>query len=38
MYEDPTRWSLTLQTYVQLTMLQNHLKPQVYTHQGYTTI
>ncbi|CAC5418418.1 tdk [Mytilus coruscus] len=28
MYEDPTRWSLTLQTYVQLTMLQNHVKPQ----------
>lgn len=28
MYDDPTRWSLTLQTYVQLTMLQNHLKPQ----------
>lgn len=28
MYEDQHRWSLTLQTYVQLTMLQNHLKPQ----------
>ncbi|XP_076112365.1 thymidine kinase 2, mitochondrial-like [Mytilus galloprovincialis] len=28
MYEDPTRWSLTLQTYVQLTMLQNHVKSQ----------
>ena len=24
MYEDPARWSLTFQTYVQLTMLQNH--------------
>ena len=24
MYEDPERWSLTFQTYVQLTMLQNH--------------
>jgi len=23
-YEDPVRWSLTFQTYVQLTMLQNH--------------
>ena len=26
MYEDPTRWSLTLQTYVQLTMLETHLE------------
>ncbi|XP_061174289.1 thymidine kinase 2, mitochondrial-like [Saccostrea echinata] len=26
MYEDPSRWSLTLQTYVQLTMLEQHLK------------
>jgi len=25
MYQDPTRWSLAFQTYVQLTMLQNHL-------------
>ena len=24
MYEDPTRWALTLQTYVQLTMLEQH--------------
>ena len=23
MYRDPARWSLTFQTYVQLTMLQN---------------
>ena len=29
MYEDPSRWALTLQTYVQLTMLQRHLQPQV---------
>lgn len=27
MYEDPTKWSFTFQSYVQLTMLQNHLKP-----------
>jgi len=26
MYEDPCRWSLTFQTYVQLTMVQNHTK------------
>jgi len=26
MYEDPARWSLTFQTYVQLTMLENHVK------------
>ncbi|XP_033754680.1 thymidine kinase 2, mitochondrial-like [Pecten maximus] len=26
MYEDPTRWSLTLQTYVQLTMLDQHIQ------------
>ncbi|XP_023240350.1 thymidine kinase 2, mitochondrial-like [Centruroides sculpturatus] len=26
MYQEPTRWSLTFQTYVQLTMLQNHKK------------
>jgi len=25
MYEDPQRWSLTFQTYVQLTMLEQHL-------------
>uniref|UniRef100_H3CAK6 Thymidine kinase 2 n=1 Tax=Tetraodon nigroviridis TaxID=99883 RepID=H3CAK6_TETNG len=25
MYQDPARWGLTLQTYVQLTMLVNHL-------------
>ncbi|KAK2191224.1 hypothetical protein NP493_55g04000 [Ridgeia piscesae] len=30
MYEDPSRWALTLQTYVQLTMLQRHLQPQDY--------
>uniref|UniRef100_X1YYT3 Deoxynucleoside kinase domain-containing protein n=1 Tax=Capitella teleta TaxID=283909 RepID=X1YYT3_CAPTE len=28
MYEDPERWSLTFQTYVQLTMLQTHLAKQ----------
>ncbi|CAH1779642.1 unnamed protein product [Owenia fusiformis] len=28
MYEDPARWSLTFQTYVQLTMLQSHMAPQ----------
>ncbi|XP_074646038.1 thymidine kinase 2, mitochondrial-like isoform X2 [Tubulanus polymorphus] len=27
MYEDPYRWSLTFQTYVQLTMLQAHKQP-----------
>ncbi|XP_062843953.1 thymidine kinase 2, mitochondrial-like [Trichomycterus rosablanca] len=26
MYQDPERWGLTLQTYVQLTMLDQHLK------------
>jgi len=26
MYEDPVRWSLTFQTYVQLTMLEHHLE------------
>jgi len=26
MYEDPGRWSLTFQTYVQLTMLEQHVK------------
>ena len=29
MYEDPSRWSLTFQTYVQLTMLETHAKKQV---------
>ncbi|XP_051500914.1 thymidine kinase 2, mitochondrial-like isoform X1 [Myxocyprinus asiaticus] len=27
MYQDPTRWGLTLQTYVQLTMLDRHVTP-----------
>ncbi|XP_072136071.1 thymidine kinase 2, mitochondrial [Mobula birostris] len=27
MYEDPSRWAITLQTYVQLTMLQQHTQP-----------
>jgi len=26
MYEDPERWSLTFQTYVQLTMLEQHVR------------
>lgn len=26
-YEDPSKWSATLQSFVQLTMLQLHLKP-----------
>ena len=30
MYKDPSRWALTLQTYVQLTMLEAHTTPQVY--------
>lgn len=25
MYQDPIRWGITLQTYVQLTMLDQHL-------------
>ena len=43
MYTDPARWSLTFQTYVQLTMLQSHLQAQVsianthnYLHTGPT--
>lgn len=27
MYEDPKKWSFSFQSYVQLTMLQQHLKP-----------
>ncbi|XP_032816201.2 thymidine kinase 2, mitochondrial [Petromyzon marinus] len=27
LYSDPKRWSLTLQTYVQLTMIMNHTSP-----------
>lgn len=30
MYEDPKKWSFTFQSYVQLTMLQNHLKSTPY--------
>ena len=26
MYEDPSRWSMLFQSYVQLTMTQNHLQ------------
>uniref|UniRef100_A0A3P8WRS1 Thymidine kinase 2 n=1 Tax=Cynoglossus semilaevis TaxID=244447 RepID=A0A3P8WRS1_CYNSE len=29
MYQDPERWGMTLQTYVQLTMLDRHLTPMV---------
>lgn len=29
MYRDACRWGLTLQTYVQLTMLDQHTRPQV---------
>lgn len=29
MYRDPKRWSLTFQSYVQLTMLKIHQAPQV---------
>lgn len=29
MYQDPARWGITLQTYVQLTMLANHLSSTV---------
>ena len=27
MYEDPSRWSMLLQTYIQLTMVQLHNQP-----------
>ncbi|XP_028665463.1 thymidine kinase 2, mitochondrial [Erpetoichthys calabaricus] len=27
MYQDPARWGITLQTYVQLTMLNHHISP-----------
>jgi Deoxynucleoside kinase len=30
LYKDPQRWSMTLQTYVQLTMMQAHLKNEVW--------
>lgn len=29
MYQDPERWGITLQTYVQLTMLDTHLAAMV---------
>ncbi|KAM8945921.1 thymidine kinase 2, mitochondrial [Pelodytes ibericus] len=29
MYQDPSRWGLTLQTYVQLTMLDMHTRPSI---------
>lgn len=31
MYQDPSRWGLTLQTYVQLTMLDRHVIPMACT-------
>lgn len=31
MYQDPTRWGITLQTYIQLTMLDQHLSTTVGT-------
>ena len=27
MYQDPKRWSFELQSYIQLTMVQEHMKP-----------
>ncbi|KAI2662483.1 Thymidine kinase 2, mitochondrial [Labeo rohita] len=32
MYQDPSRWGLTLQTYVQLTMLDRHVLPMACTN------
>ncbi|XP_038628480.1 thymidine kinase 2, mitochondrial isoform X2 [Tachyglossus aculeatus] len=29
MYQDASRWGMTLQTYVQLTMLEQHTRPQI---------
>ncbi|XP_042293505.1 thymidine kinase 2, mitochondrial isoform X2 [Sceloporus undulatus] len=29
MYQDATRWGITLQTYVQLTMLDQHMRPMI---------
>lgn len=29
MYQDASRWGITLQTYVQLTMLEQHTRPMV---------
>lgn len=33
MYQDPERWGITLQTYIQLTMLDGHLSSGVSRHQ-----
>lgn len=35
MYQDPARWGMTLQSYVQLTMMVNHLSPTVSTLQPH---
>ena len=37
MYKDAKRWALTFQSYVQLTMLQQHSKKQVGPHDHYNT-
>lgn len=29
MYQDPSRWGITLQTYIQLTMLDQHTRPMI---------
>lgn len=38
MYQDPERWGITLQTYIQLTMLDGHLSSGVSGHQLLLTI
>lgn len=35
MYHNASRWGLTLQTYVQLTMLDQHTRPQVQTRPNF---
>lgn len=37
MYQDPQRWGITLQTYVQLTMLDRHLSAVVSVLLASTT-
>ncbi|TRY59763.1 hypothetical protein DNTS_027172 [Danionella cerebrum] len=37
MYQDPSRWGLTLQTYVQLTMLDQHVSPMARTTLSHHT-
>ena len=36
MYKDAERWSLTFQSYVQLTMLQVHTQKQVNSHSFFS--